>query len=243
MASKKGGMCARPFGGHESLNKFDFAFMGDGSHSPEQLIVLSSIADALRSYLYFGLGPNKITADEFWFSCQYLFQIRSDRPESWRRARILEETYVDEQTRRRATHRLTLSDAQLRGMCFDQQYQLCRFPWSLDYIIARLKATRRAILEASAEQVQAYLLELAEQNLQEVPHGATLHFQFARERWLNILVEPEEDDLRELLFWHYDPPVVTEPAPKPDWPAFLAALDEPQILPPPETWFELGNAL
>jgi hypothetical protein len=80
----RGGMCSNPTGGNDRLDRIDFMSYASGSDDPYKLLAIAVIVDATSSYLYFGLGKNGTTLDEFWFAAEFFFRTRSDRPETCR---------------------------------------------------------------------------------------------------------------------------------------------------------------
>ena len=165
-AAKRGGMSRNAFGGHTRLDKcnlqgpseidgmlFDVA----SGISPERTIWCEVVKDAVHQFKFYGLGKNGTTADEFWSASKFLFHVRADKPETWMPAKVLRQTYYDEDLGRRASHVQTLSDDVLRAGCLDSILAHLCFPMTLDTFVRQLKAERRHLLQSNWKQVVKFL--------------------------------------------------------------------------------------
>lgn len=87
----RGGMSANPFGGEDRIDKIPFeAYLRPGI-PPETVVFVKTIADAASNYLYFGLGKNGTTAEEFYYSYRYFFVVTSTNKGTYERARTVAE--------------------------------------------------------------------------------------------------------------------------------------------------------
>ena len=197
----KGSMCANPFGGRTRLDKLDFLEAAGPSDSAEKLIALTLIKVAVHKYLYFGLGDNKISADDFYSNYRFLFQTRSSDRQSWEHARLMKDTEENDSTGKRETTEQILSDAVLKAMCLDSWYDVADLSkaMSLDRFIAGLKRQRRIILVNDWDQVKAYLDVLRRKNLKQYPVAHPLPAEL-RGCELDILISPKGLDLARLLY-------------------------------------------
>jgi hypothetical protein len=161
----KGGMSANAFGGHTRLDKCNL--QGSSKFDDDDYDVVSDtpgvrtlwvymIKDAVNDYLFFGLRRNGPKPDEFWSACEFLFNVRASKPETWQDARIMRESYRDEEGKR-VTLELELSDEELKGMCLDSILDHLNFGMPLDMFIEKLQAERKALLKKNWWQVAAHL--------------------------------------------------------------------------------------
>jgi len=192
-AAGRGGMCSNAFGGHHRLDKCDLmgpSLLGDvlvdvvSGASPERMIWLTSIKDAVQNYLPWGLGKNGTTDDEFWFACEYLFNVRASESETWANApRNITQTYHDESLSRRVTRKVELSEIQVKAMCIDVAWDHLAFPVTLDAFCDELKEERLKIVRKSWGQIRAFL-----------------NLPGSLETWKRALVCPSEpEDVERLL--------------------------------------------
>jgi hypothetical protein len=166
-AAQRGGMSANAFGGHVRIDKLDLfgpSLVGGelldvaSNIRPERLLWVSTIRDAVRSYLIFGLGRNGTSAEEFWFAAEYLLNVRAAKPETWKDApRTFAETYYDDQKRRRVTRTVQLTEDNIRAMCLDTAWDHLNFPLALGEFCARLMKERRRLLASNWAQVARFL--------------------------------------------------------------------------------------
>jgi hypothetical protein len=167
-AAKRGGMSRNAFGGHTRLDKCNLRGPSEidgmlvdvaSGISPERTIWCEVVADAVHQFKFYGLGKNGTKRDgsEFWSACKFLFHVRADKPETWMPAKVLRETYYDEDLGRRASHVQTLSDDVLRAGCLDSIWAHLCFPMTLETFVRRLKAERRNLLQSNWKQVVKFL--------------------------------------------------------------------------------------
>ncbi len=159
-------MSAHGFGGHHRLDKLNLAgpsLIGDdlvdvtSDVQPERTLWLASIQDAAHNYKFYGLGSNGTSRDEFWFAVEWFFRVRSDRPETWRAARVMREVVKDEALGRRVNRVVRIPDDVLRFQCLDVLWGMLRFPIDLQTFCRRLKAERRDLLRKNWAQVRKHL--------------------------------------------------------------------------------------
>jgi len=162
-----GGMTPGAFGGHGRLDKcvltgpsmvgehlYDVVSNAEG----ERTLWVQVILDAANNYLFFGLGRNGTTAEEFWYACEFLFRVRAAKPETWQSTpQVVSETYLDEQSGRRVTRSTEYSENDIKAMCLDTIWNHLDFPMSLEIFCARLKTERHSIIRANNRQIWDYL--------------------------------------------------------------------------------------
>lgn len=159
-------MAHNAFGGHRRLDKCDLqgpSLLDDilvdvtSDTEPERTLWTSVIADAVNQFIFWGLGRNGTSAQEFWHSVEYLFRVRSDRPETWSAARVVREEVFDDATGQRVNRVVRLDDDVLKFMCLDVLWGMLRFPIDLETFLRHLKAERRVLLQRNWSQIRAYL--------------------------------------------------------------------------------------
>lgn len=152
-------MCRNPFGNFERLDRIDLFDYAAGSDVPFKLLFLKVIQQAAQDYLFFGLGKNWITLEDFADAHRYFFIVRSERPETWEHARYFREVFENEQTKKRTLRVLKLTDAELKLATFDVHYSLA----GLDKVMPReqftklLEDQRLTILASTWDQVKEHL--------------------------------------------------------------------------------------
>jgi hypothetical protein len=219
MGNHKAGMCANPFGGHERLDKCNLqgpSMLGGElvdilSDVPgERTLIAETFKDALNNYLFFGLGQNGTSAPEFWYGVEFLFRIRASRPETWKDARYMRDAYVDEQTGKRVSRTLVLTDSQLQAGCADYLWDLLEMPLSLDEFVIRVRAVRRDLLRENKEQIEKVIRLLNSPSLsRNVLPGDTYPMKLFGQDYQEVLLEPKDpDDVSELV--HYYPRTKTK---------------------------------
>ena len=157
-------MSRHAFGGHSRIDKcnlmgpslIDDVLVDVVSTEPERVLWVSVVASALNDYLFYGLGTNGTSRDEFWFSCEFLFRTRSTEPQTWLGAKHTSAIYFDADGIRRKHHQ-TIDDDTLRGMCLDAIWSMGKWPMPLDRFLTRLRDERRDILSRNWSQVRRYL--------------------------------------------------------------------------------------
>jgi hypothetical protein len=160
-------MSANAFGGHTRLDKCNLqgsSEFGDVvydvvSNTPgERTLWVYLIKDAVKDYLFFGLSRNGPNRDEFWSACEFLFNIRASKRETWQDAKIMrDDPYFDEELGKCVTRELELSDEELKAMCLDSIWDHLSFGMPLDVFIDDLKAVRKSVLQENWRQVAARL--------------------------------------------------------------------------------------
>ena len=63
----------RKAGGRKRLDQLDLAIFRTPDATPEQLILLQALTDAVQDYLFFGLASAEIPAQDFAAASRYLF--------------------------------------------------------------------------------------------------------------------------------------------------------------------------
>lgn len=156
-------MCRNPFGGYGRLDKVEVTRLAGGSCEPMALVMRATILEAVGQYLFFGLGRNGTTPDEFVWAHEYLFAIRADQPETWRPAREMKLAYLGPETGR-VRRTLQLNDDELRSMTLCRQYELAGLDRAMDIGRFRrlLSERRRDIVTANRSQINRYLGALRE---------------------------------------------------------------------------------
>jgi hypothetical protein len=151
-------MCARPTGGFDRLDRIDFFDYASGTDSPLKMLYIKVIAQAATDYLFFGLGQNHVTLEQFDAAHRYFFEVRSYLRETWEHSRFMREVYQDE-NRKRTTRRIILSDEELKLMCFDRHYETAKLDnaMHIDRFISRLQEQRLTILAENWKQTQDYI--------------------------------------------------------------------------------------
>ena len=155
----RGGMCARPFGGFDRLDRIDLFAFASGTDSPFKLLYLKVIQQALAEYLYFGLGRNGTTPAEFYFASRYFFAVRSRDPETWGHSRVINEIVADEVTGKRNRRIIHLSHEEFKLGCFDTHYALAELDkvMPFDKFVRYLEDQRLEVLAQNWNQVCSYL--------------------------------------------------------------------------------------
>jgi hypothetical protein len=159
-------MSANAFGGHSRLDKcnlqgsskfsdVDYDVVSDTP--AERTLWVSVIKDAVNNYIFFGLGRNGPKPEEFWSACEFLFNVRASKPETWQDAKIMRETYFDEELGQRVTRELEFSDEELKSMCLDSIWDHLNFGMPLEVFIDKVQAERKALLQKNWQQVAAHL--------------------------------------------------------------------------------------
>jgi hypothetical protein len=200
--SNRGGMAANPFGGKTRLDRLDLMqFLGSGTPD-EKIIYLATIQDAVHNYLFFALGRNGTSAEEFAAASEYFFHIRSHWPESWCHCHHVKTTTMEAGKRHVQIH--DLSDEELMNMCFDRHYEYAGLDrlMTMDRFLACLKRERCAILTKNWDQVLAYVETLRHRDLGYVPTGEQLPLRIWASDEQAILVEPTgPQQVAEFLYY------------------------------------------
>lgn len=200
MASKRGGMSPNSFGGRKRLDHLDLMSYRASATSPEKMLYLATIQDAAHNYLFFGLGRNGTSADEFASACRYFFEIRSTDPNTWPKDMVIRE--AKDLTEPPDTY----TKSQVEGMCFDTHLSYAGLSdiISLDMFIKGLQDERRRVLARNWAQAKAYINQIHLKSYQDaLLIKRTRHFKPALtdEEMLRILVKPKDN--RELAMFIY----------------------------------------
>jgi hypothetical protein len=164
-ASTRGGASANAWGSEPRLDKLSLQGPSEiggvlidvvSGIQPERTLWLESFKDAVFNYKFYGLGRNGTCRDEFWYSCEYLFNVRSYLPSTWQGGRVIREVAEDE-TGKRRNRVVRIPDDVLMFQCLDQHWSYFDFRMSLESFCKRLKAERRGLLERNWPQVARYL--------------------------------------------------------------------------------------
>lgn len=161
----------------------------------------------IDNFLHFGLGKNGTTAEEFYYAVQFLFKVRSDKPETWADSRYMRDVYVDENTGKRTTRVQTLTDEQLVCMTADYLWNLMEMPITLDEFTTALLAQRKEILNTNRRQIAEFLAMLNKSSLaRTIVRGETIPIKFLEQPVDDILTDPIDDDvLAELISYRPAP--------------------------------------
>ena len=210
MSNGRGGMAKNPFGGHERMDKCNLqgpSMLGGQlvdvfSGVPgERTMLAESLKDACSNYLFFGLGQNGTSADEFWFSVEYLFRCRASRPETWQCARYMRDTFFDEAQGKRVTRVLTLTDEQLKLACIDAQWDLLEMPFPVERFVSALRAERKRLIGENRKQIETFIALLNNRSIsRSLLRGETIPMKFFSQDLDEVLTEPKNpDDVSELI--------------------------------------------
>jgi hypothetical protein len=198
--SKKGGMSLCPFGSEQCLTKLDLqgsSIVGDkelgviSNIPPIRTMLVESFKDVLNNYLFYGLGNNGTCIEEFWSSVEFLFNVRSYLPETWKNSRVLSDNYFNTD-KVKIQRRIVLTDKELRLMCADQMWELLEFPLSFSSFIIKIKAQREKIIVNNWEQVIKYLKYLYNKTREEGIVVTDPFTVFSDLEIRNLLVYPQE---------------------------------------------------
>ena len=211
----KGGMCRDPFAGFARPDKLDPQSLLGPNDPPEKAIILATILDAFQSYVYFGIGDaapdgtprsNGVIAENFWNDYNYFFNVRSNQPRTWEtHARIMDEIVIDEHGRR-ARHTVVLSNAQLQAMCFDRQFELLQWPFSMDTFLQMVRQHRITVLTKSGAQIRSYMRLLRECSVARCLPGESLPlFLDDADIDMRILLDPHSPEEVAALVTGFNP--------------------------------------
>jgi hypothetical protein len=196
------------YAGRPRLDRLDPVDSITPNTPPEKLIYQATIKDAVHNYLFFGLGRNGTTADEFAYSCMYLFNIRSTDPTTWKCKRRVNNT--DKVVK--PSEMYELSDLQIKNMCFDLHYQYSGLDdlMPINEFITKLKEQRRKIVQENWVQIQEYIHNIRNKDESELEFGKQLAFRLSDEE--RSLIEP--DNLRQVAELLYIPKKLKRPCVK-----------------------------
>lgn len=201
----KGGMCARPFGGADRLDRIDFTAYASGSDSPYKLLYLHVISDAASDYLFYGFGKNGTVPDDFWYAKEYFFTCRSHLPETWQHAKFMRKAYVDEESGKRVASTIMLSDEELKQGCFDRHYELAGLNGFMpfDRFVEWLKIRRAELITLNQKQVNDYIDLLQSTALaKHMEQGIQVPFRMEALDRMQVLVSPESpEQVAEMIYY------------------------------------------
>jgi hypothetical protein len=186
---------ANAYAGHARLDKINLMDFKSSADTPEKILFLQTILDAAHQYLFFGLsGRNGTTAQGFWFSYEYFYNVRSTLPDTWKDSRIVYTKAYDDLLKRQIKRKQILTDNQLKAMCFDTQYDVANIPYSMDYFLRSLKTLRNQIVTDNIIQINKYLQTL-KPSTQNHPNHDIITLDTKR-----VLVSPESpEELAQLV--------------------------------------------
>jgi hypothetical protein len=223
--SGRGGMDKNAFGGHERLDKCNL--QGPSLLGGQILDVLSglpgertlwaqTILDSVNNYLFFGLGRNGTSAEEFWFSVEFIFNVRASKPETWQHARYMRETHYDETLKRRVTRTVEFSDEVLKAECLDTIWSMGQWPIPLDLFVEWVRLERKKLIDLNRRQFEEYVALLNKRSMATVlKPGQPIPFKFYTEDLDKVLTEPANPmDLVELIRYQPRRRAVVRPKPK-----------------------------
>jgi hypothetical protein len=222
----KGGMAANPFGGRVRLDLIDLVEFRVPNQPAEMVLFLECIKDSVFNYLFFALGRNGTSLDEFWWAMEYLFRVRSFDPTTWQGAKSARVTTVDKRSGKRSVRFECLNDETVRMMCFDIHYELSGLArlMSMDRFLAGLKFTRRQIVRENRSQIDKYIDEFRERQLENIARGWRIPITFADAKREELMVQAEDGaELADLFFYESR---LSIPPDKPDLPQTCAPIWE-----------------
>jgi hypothetical protein len=205
----RGGMCPNPFGGRTRLDRLDFASMVGSQDEPEKAVFLQTICDAIHNYLFFGLGRNGTTIEEFAYAYEYLFVIQSTDSDTWKTKRTARVETVDERTGKKRYVKVQLGDEEIMGMCFDKHYEYAQLGMHMpiDTFRSWLKRERDRVLKENQDQVWIYLDHLRARELQKLKRGQQLPLLLVD----RMLVLKEPSSMKAVAELVYIPTQYTQP--------------------------------
>jgi hypothetical protein len=199
----KGGMSKNAFGGKLRLDRLDLMESLSTNLSGVSVLYLSTIKDAVHNYLFFALGRNGTSADEFSAACLYFFRIRSFLPDTWEGSKMRRITEVDSEGKR-VSKQVEFTDEQLKLMCFDVHYDYSGLgsAMAIDRFLKLLKEERKEILQQNEEQVRAYVEEIRAKELDQIGTGQQVPLRIGFKDDIEILTEPSEPvELARMLYY------------------------------------------
>ena len=197
-------MCKNPFGGAARLDRIDFRDYASGTDSPYKLLYLEVIADAASDYLFFGFGQNGTVPDDFWYATEYFFTVRSYKPETWQHAKFMRHAYVSEETGKRVSTTLMLTDDELKQTCFDRHYEIAELDRLMPFAQFQdwLRIRREELILENKAQVDAYIDLLQATGMKEVLGEQQVPFKLECADRMQVLVRPEcPEQVAEMIFY------------------------------------------
>jgi len=150
------GMSSNPFAGCTRLDKLEMIAFASGSDSGYKILALEVTRQAAHEYLYFGLGSNYITAQQFIDSANWILNVRSYDPDSWIADRECKQLTVnDDGCKQYVTVSLTCVEMGL--CCVDQWFSLTGIQMPLDSFVDAVRARRKQIVTENSAQIAQHL--------------------------------------------------------------------------------------
>ena len=188
----RGGMSKNAFGGRKRLDNRRFLEDLLELVEPSQELPFRHILDCANSFLFFGLGRNGTTEDEYYSSYLYFYKVRSNDPSTWQ----------DVPEKGSRGHRLLMEE--IREQCFDRHYEASGLEeyWSMDYFLKMLMKERRKLIELNRDQVRDYFAALHGNELDQVAEGNQLPLRLLGGDLLEQLIKPTGPEaLANLLYY------------------------------------------
>lgn len=155
----RGGMSKNSFGGRKRLDHLDLMKFRPANTSPEKMLYLATIQDAAHNYLFYGLGRNGTSADEFLAAYKYFFVVQSTDPSTWPTDISISDTEQEGSYTRE----------QIQAMCFDVQFEHSGFREliSIHKYKCDLIRQRKEILAENWDQVKSYIKSINDREVTE----------------------------------------------------------------------------
>ena len=175
----RGGMGSNPFGGYPSMNELDEDIMSAlqrGDISIERALALRIIRLSTKDYLYFGLGSNHITPENFLGAYTYLFG------------------------------NMQSSDPIIQAKCFSTHYAWTSLSDTkpIFVFLRELKEQRKEVVNDNIQQILRYLSLYRAQEWRRTSGHKGKH-SFRRVNVVRTLVSPESGkDLAKLYLFGRD---------------------------------------
>jgi hypothetical protein len=210
--TQRGGMCSNPFGGRMRLDRLNLMELLNPGDPSEKALFLQTMTDAIHNYMFFGLGRNGTTAEEFAFACEYLFRIRGNDPTTWPAASRMMFSESEEilPSGKAKVVRQKLTDSQFRSMTFDTHWEFSGMSvyMDMDRFLEKLQTERRRMLIENSAQVSMYMNYLYTKACSTVAMGHQLPLPlFDR---ISILTRPRgPEEVARLTYLpskYYNPP-------------------------------------
>jgi hypothetical protein len=153
------GFSPNAFGGFNRLDNVDLRPLRSAIASPESVLYLHVIMDAAHNYLFYGLcNNNGTTLEEFFYSYEYFFKVKSGDLERYSECKNVTKEYYEDGHHIVDNVELTLKEYDL--MCFDMHIKLSGMKCSAEQFTTKLKNTRKAILKQNWQQVNKHFNDL-----------------------------------------------------------------------------------
>lgn len=179
-----------PISKENRLDRINLLEFGSAANSGGKILYSCIIQDAIYNYLYAFVEKNGISIDEFFSAWQYLFKITSGNKENWNNSRVIKQSYLVEG--KKVTSKHTLTDEDLKLMCFDSHYDCSGMSKHIhiDKFRSKLKEKRKTILTNSWNKVQSYVSSTYQTELNKIAYGQALPLQIWNEDLLTVLIDP-----------------------------------------------------